>query len=166
MASEQADHPISLGCTCMPPSLHSHLQSSGYYYYLHRCFLIAFYLPLHRVVWRNMSIKLLPTLLRSTASIGMPSRNQQINDGQCEQLFWAGYCVEIKEEPFRVISLLCSKSMTLWSIVIILVLPHYFHSLIHLLCLIENETVNLRLEQECPLASTYCGLAQMKNSST
>lgn len=44
LTSERADHPISLGCTCMPPSLHSHLQSSGYYYYLHRCFLIAFYL--------------------------------------------------------------------------------------------------------------------------
>lgn len=48
--------------------------------------------------------------------------------------------------------------MTLWSIVIILVLPHYFHSFIHLLCLIENETVNLWLQQECLLASTYCGL--------
>lgn len=56
----------------------------------------------------------------------MPSRNQQINDGQCEQWFWGDCYIEIKEEPFWVISFLCSKSMPLWSIVIILVLRHYF----------------------------------------
>lgn len=44
LTSELVDHPISLGCTCMPPSLHSLLQSSACYYYLHRCFLTAFYL--------------------------------------------------------------------------------------------------------------------------
>jgi len=112
----------------MPPSLHSCLERSVYHYYLHSCFLIAFYL---QSAVEEQVCKTTTHFLRSTAPIRMPSRNQQINDGQYEQWFWGGCYIEIKEEPFWVISFLCSESMPLWSIVIILVLPHYFltHSL-------------------------------------